>query len=128
MAKWQNDTMLDQALTWVKTNTDAMYVCSSGPTTYAQASASYKLGADASFTVTGSPGDYASGRKITVDANTSIAITSAGQMQHIALTGSISSTQTLIYVTTIPASSQASVAASDTVNTSSWDIQIADAS
>ena len=100
MAKWQNDTMLDQALSWVKTNTAQVVVCSSQPTTYAQANSSYKLG-KASYTITGSPANYASGRQITVQAASSIAITSAGAMAHIALIKDASSL--LAYVTTIPA-------------------------
>jgi hypothetical protein len=119
--------MLDAALNWVKTNCDHVYVCTSQPTTYAQASSSYKLGG-ASYASVGSPANgSSSGRKVTVAAASSIAITSSGKMQHIALTGSISSTQTLLYVTTIPASSQASVAASDKVNMAAWNITIGDA-
>ena len=125
MAKYQNDTMLDQALAWVKNNFTKIVICSSQPTTFAQATSSYKLGT-ASHTITGSPGDYASGRQIEVPAASSIAITSSGNMQHVALVKSSGSI--LAYVTTIPASSQASVAASDIVNMSAWNIKLADAS
>jgi hypothetical protein len=125
MAKYQNDTMIDQALTWVKNNFTKVCVCSSQPTTFTQATSTYKLGT-ASHTITGSPGDYASGRQIAVPAKSSISITSAGAMAHIALVKSSGSI--LAYVTTIPASSQASVSASDIVNMSTWNIKIADAS
>lgn len=125
MAKWQNDTMLDQSLTWVKNNFTKVVVCSSEPNTYAAATSTYKLGS-ASHTITGSPGDYASGRQIAVPAKSSIAITSAGTMAHIALVKSSGSI--LAYVTTIPASSQAAVTASDIVNMSTWNIKLADAS
>jgi len=129
MAKWQNDTMLDTALNWLKTNVDAVYICSSQPTTYSEATSTYKLGGATSYAIAGSPGDYASGRQIAVTAKSSIAISVASSttMAHVALTGSISSVQTLIYVTTIPASSQASVSSGDKVNMAAWNIQLADA-
>jgi len=116
--------MLDAALAWVKTNTAQIVVCSSQPTTYAQATSSYLLGKK-SHTISASPGDYASGRQLAVSAASSISITSGGPMAHIALVKDASSL--LVYVTVIPASSQASVAASDKVNTSAWNIQLADA-
>jgi hypothetical protein len=125
MAKWQNDTMLDQSLAWLKTNYDNVYICSSQPTTYSQATSSYKLGT-AAATITGSPANgTSSGRKIAVTAKSSIGITSAGKMQHVALVDA--SPTTLLYVTTIPASSQSSVSASDTVNMAAWDILLKDA-
>lgn len=128
MAKYANDAFMDAALSWIKTNCDALYVCSTQPTTYTEASSTYKLGASTSYTVTGSPASDASpaGRQITIQAASSVAITSAGTMAHIALTGSIASTQTLMYVTTIPSGSQVSVAASDKVNMAAWTVTVAD--
>ena len=125
MGKWQNDTMLDQALNWIKTNADALYVCSTQPTTYAQASTSYKLAAKTSYSITGSPanGD-SSGRKIATNAASSVSVASAGSAQHVAITGSISSTQTLLYVTTC---STKALGTSDKVNIPAFDIEIADA-
>jgi hypothetical protein len=121
--KWQNDTMLDEALNWVKTNMDAIYVCSSQPTTYSHASSSYKL-AGAAHTISGSPGDYASGRQISVTAKSSISCSGTGSAQHVALTGSISSVQTLLYVTTC---STKALTSTDKVNVPAWNIKLADA-
>jgi len=124
MAKYAHDSMMDAALSWVKTNTAQVCVCSSQPTTYSEATSTYKLGI-ASYTITGSPANNgSSGRQITVQAASSISITSSGNMQHIALVDS--SPATLVYVTTIPASSQASVSASDTVNMAAWTISVDD--
>ena len=105
MAQWQNDSMLDAALTWVKNNYTKVCICASQPATYSQATSSNLLGSK-SATITGSPGDYASGRQIEVTAQSSIAITGSGTMDHVALVKSSGSI--LAYVTTIPASSQAS--------------------
>lgn len=125
MAKWQNDTMLDQALLWIKTNCDAVYVDSSQPTTYAEAQTTYMLAAKTSYSITGSPanGD-ASGRKIATTAANSVSVSAAGSAQHIALTGSISSVQTLLYITTCTTKA---LTTSDKVNIPAWDIEIADA-
>lgn len=123
MAQWQNDSMLDAALNWVKNNYTKVVICASQPATYSQATSSNLLGAK-SATITGSPGDYASGRQIEVTAQSSIAITGSGTMDHVALVKSSGSI--LAYVTTIPASSQASVNASDAVNMAAWNIQVAD--
>lgn len=124
MAQWQNDSMLDAALNWVKSNYTKVTICDSQPATYAEATAGAKFLGAKSATITGSPGDYGSGRQIEVTAQSSIAITSAGTMDHVALVKSSGSI--LAYVTTIPASSQASVNASDTVNMAAWNIQVAD--
>lgn len=123
MAKYAPDTMMDQALTWVKNNTNNLCVCSSQPTSYAEATSSYKLGQIASVTV-GSPQDWAtSGREVAVPAKSSVTMTAGSSAQHIALVSTGSSV--LAYVTTI--STQA-VSASDKMNVATWDIRIADVS
>lgn len=124
MAKWNPDTMVDQALAWVKTNTAQLCVCSSEPNTYAEATSTYKLGQKA-HTISGSPQDWgSSGREIAVDALSSVSISTPGTAAHIALVhSSVGSAQVLAYVTDI--SSQV-VAASDKVNVATWDIRIAD--
>ncbi|MCK5604835.1 hypothetical protein KAR91_23295 [Candidatus Pacearchaeota archaeon] len=124
MAKSQNDSMLDAALAWLKTNMDAIKVCSSQPTTYSEAHSTYML-ATAAHSISGSPanGD-SSGRKIEVPVKNSTSVSSAGSADHVALTGSISSSQTLMYVTTC---STKALGASDKVNIPAWDIEIADA-
>jgi len=128
MAKSVHDDVLDQALTYLKTNVDTLYICSSAPTTYSQASSTYALGTKASFSITGSPanGSASNGRKIAVPAAGSITATAAGSLAHVALTGSIASTQTLLYVTQVNASSAQAISASNTVNVGTWNIQIND--
>lgn len=133
IAKWQNDTMLDQALNWIKSNCDTLYITygSSNPTTYAEASSTYKAGSatyNSASSITGPAAGSPNGRAITMGTESSIAITvaSAKQMTHVALTGSIASTDYLLYVTTIPSGSRASVSSGDKVNMSTWTITLAD--
>ena len=124
MAKSVADAVLDAALNHVKNNTSRMCICSSEPTTYSQAITTYKL-ADVSITSTnfGSPanGDGSTGRKIQVNAQSSVSVDSSGSAQHVALV-SVTSTA-LIYVTTC---STQGLTASSTVNVPAWDIQIND--
>ena len=121
MAKLSPDAMMDAALAWIVTNTNALCVCSTQPTTYTHATSTYLLGQESSVTV-GSPQDWStSGREVAVPAKSSVAITAGSSAQHIALVNT--STSTLAYVTTI--STQA-VSASDKMNIATWDIRIAD--
>jgi len=121
MAKYQNDLMLDAALNYIKDNCILMVVCSSQPTTYAEATATYDL-ADVTM-VTGdftlANGDT-NGRKVTVAAKNTVTIDHDGNAQHIALcSGSV-----LLYVTTCTAQQLYN---GNTVNVPAWDIEIADA-
>jgi len=123
MAKWQNDAMLDTALTYLKANVSQMTICTSQPTTYAQATSTYNLGSVALSSTDLAIGDGdGSGRKVTVAAQSSITVDTSGTAQHVALISS--SDSTLRYVTTC--SSQALVTG-NTVDTNAWDIEIADA-
>jgi len=123
MGKWQNDTMLDQALNWIKSNATKMIVCSAQPTTYSEAVNSYKL-ADVSITsadFTGPADGDASGRKLTVNAQNSVSIDATGSAQHIALVKDTSSL--LLYVTTCTTQS---LTAGGKVNIPAWDIELSD--
>lgn len=122
MAKFAPDACMDTFLNYIKTNTAQIYICSTQPAAYASL-ASVGLGSKA-HTITGSPANYASGRQIAVNAASSISITGTGTMAHVALANDTSSL--LVFVTTIPASSQASISSGDKVNTSAWNVQIAD--
>jgi hypothetical protein len=127
MTKFAPDTTMDQMLTYIQSNCSHIHICSTQPTTYAHANASYSLGSKAhTITSTSNPSDYASGRVLAVGAATSITMGSSGSMQHVALTKSSGSV--LLYVTTIAASSVTSVNASDKVNTSAFNINLADPS
>ena len=87
MGKATTNTVLDAALALLKSSADAVQVCTSEPTTYAEANSTYNLatGAITSADWTG-PADDASGRKLTFDGKGSISVTSSGSAQHVAWT------------------------------------------
>ena len=125
MAKWASDNVMDAALTYVDDCT-LLTVCSAQPTTYAEASSTYKL-ADIVLTAGAGNGDYTlangdtNGRKLTVAQQANVDIDSSGTATHVAL--SISGSSTLVYVTTC--TSQA-LTSGGTVTVPAWDIEIAD--
>lgn len=123
MAKWQNDSMLDAAFDWVRARVTQMTVCNAQPTTYAEATSTYKL-ADIALTSTGitlADGDT-NGRKMTIGAKSGVTVDTTGAASHIALAGSTGST--LLYVTTC--TTQA-LTTGNTVDFPAWDVEIADA-
>jgi hypothetical protein len=99
-------------------------VCSAQPTTYAEATSTYKL-AD----VVVDSGDFSkangdsSGRKVTVAQQASVPIDSTGTATHVAL--AISGSSALKYVTTCTSQSLTS---GGTVTVPAWDIEVADPS
>ena len=123
MAASVHDNVLDAALNYVKNNSTKLTVCGSQPTTYAQAITSFKLASvvisSADF---GSPanGD-SSGRKIAVNAQSSVSIDSSGSADWVALVKTASSL--LIYVTD---TTTTGLTAAGKVNIGAWDIEIAD--
>lgn len=124
MAKYANDSFMDAALDYIKNNCDKMVVCSTQPTTYTEANATYALAdvAMASGDFTHANGDT-SGRKTTVAAKSAVPVDASGDAQHIALlktTGSV-----LLYVTTCTTQALTS---GNTVNVPAWDIEVADPS
>ena len=78
MAKWANDSAMDAMLQWID-DADTLTVCSAQPTTYAEATSTYKL-ADVTLTAGDGGGDYTiangdvSGRKLTVAQQASVPI------------------------------------------------------
>ena len=126
MAKWALDAVMDAALAFVDDCT-LLTVCSAQPTTYAEASSTYKL-ADVTLTAGDGNGDYtiadgdASGRKLTIAQQTDIDIDSDGTATHVAL---CEGGDTLVYVTTC--TSQA-LTSGGTVTVPAWDIEISDPS
>ena len=122
MAKWQNDSMLDAAFDWIRARVTQQTVCSSQPTTYAEATSTYKL-ASATVTsteITVSNGDT-SGRKMRVSSQTNATVTATGTAAHIALVGSTGST--LLLVTTC---TNQSLTSGNTVSVPVWDDEILD--
>jgi hypothetical protein len=122
MAKIVDDSVLDGALNIVKNGATQMSVCSSQPTTYAEAITTYKLAIKTGLTsasYTGPANGDSSGRKLTTVAQSAITVDSSGTATHIALcSGSI-----LLYVTTC--TSQA-LTAGNTVTIPAWKMEIAD--
>lgn len=131
MAKWQNDTMLDQALNWIKNNADKITICNAQPTTYAEAtdipaSSGYRMvdGSINSADFTGPAAGDTSGRKVTVNQQSSLSIDVTDTATHIALVGTIASVNTLMYVTTCTAQA---LTLGNKVTIPAWDIEIRDA-
>ncbi len=127
MAKYANDLVMDAALSYVGDCT-ILTVCSAQPTTYAEATTTYKL-ADIVMTAGAGNGDYTlangdvSGRKLTVLQQANVDIDSSGTANHVALC--ITGSSALVYVTTC--TSQA-LTAGGTVTIPEFDIEISDPS
>lgn len=121
MAKACNDLVMDAALDYISTAT-LLTVCSAQPTTYAEASITYKL-AD----VVLDSGDFVkangdvSGRKVTIAQQANLDIASSGTATHVALC--ISGSSILVYVTTCISQVLTS---GGTVTVPAWDIEISD--
>jgi len=123
MAKAAPDIVMDGALDVIASATKQV-ACSTQPTTYTEANATYAL---ADIVIDGTAftkanGDT-SGRKVTVAAQSGVLIDTSGTATHVALVRTADST--LIYVTTC--TSQALTAnGANTVNFPAWDVEIAD--
>ena len=124
MAKFTPDAILDKMADYIIANATRLVVCSTQPTTYTEANATYAL-ADVtidSSDFTKANGDT-SGRKVTVAAQSGVLIDTSGTAQHIALLNVAGSE--LLYVTTC--TSQVLTAnGTNTVNVPAWDIEVAD--
>lgn len=125
MAKSVHDDVLDQSLSYVKTNGTRICVCSAQPTTYTEAITTYKLAIKtiSSSDYTGPANGDSSGRKITVNQAATITVDSTNTATHVALADSVNSK--LLYVTTCTSQSLTS---GNTVTIPAWDIEIADPS
>lgn len=122
MAKALPDAVLDQMLDEIATATK-LVVCSSQPTTYTEANATYALADVVIDSGDFTKADDTSGRKVTVGAQSAFLIDASGTAAHIALirTGDT----TLLAVTTC--TSQALVAnGSNTVDTPAFKFSISD--
>lgn len=124
MAKAAPDAMIDASLDYVA-GSDTMCVCSSQPTTEAEAYTTYML-ARTAMTPGAGNGDFTkaddtSGRKVTMTAKSGVSITNGGTALHVALVNHAGGT--LRYVTTC--TSQA-LTGGGTVDVPAWKINIAD--
>lgn len=124
MAKSVHDDVLDGALNIIKNNCTRMVACSTQPTSFTEANATYAL-AD----VTMASGDFTlangdiSGRKVTVAANTGVTVDAAGTVTHVALLDVANSK--LLYVTT---TTSQGVSSGGTVDFGAWKVELADPS
>lgn len=118
MSKFAQTSVLDALLDKVATGV-TMTVCSTQPTTYTEATATYKLAgvtiSGADFTkAAGSP----TGRQVTVASKSAVSVTASGTAQHVAICDG----STLLYVTTV--TSQA-LTSGNTVTIPAWVITVA---
>ena len=96
MAKWINDSLLDLALTEIKTTCNKLVICSAQPTTFAQAnnlpaSSGYKLAEVAVDTTDFTLGDGTTGRRVTLAQQVNFAGLAAGTGNHLAWIDTVNS-------------------------------------
>lgn len=121
MAKSVHADVLDGALAVVSTYASKMVALASQPATFAAANSGALAG------VAMAPADFAlaagvvSGRRLTVAAKSSVAVSASGSATHVALLDEALSR--LLYVTTCPATA---LTAGGTVNFGAWSIELAD--
>ena len=123
VTKYQNDLMLDDAFKWVQARYTRLNVCSTSPTSYAEATSTYMLAQSAelgSTDITLADGD-AGGRKMTVAAQAGLSVATSGAAEHIALTGSSGSTLLLVTGCTTQ-----QLTTGNTVDVPAWDDEIDD--
>lgn len=134
MAKSVHNNVLDAALNYVKTNANRLVVCTDAPN-YAQAIAKFDSSGFQLAVATISSSDFTgpadggtSGRKVTVNAQSSMSIngiaSGAQNATHVALVNQTSS-GIVLYVTTCTSQS---LTAGNKVNTPAWVIEIRDPS
>jgi hypothetical protein len=118
-----NDTVLDEALSYISSNASHLYLCSSEVSVYANLS-SATLGDDASPSFTGPTTGDTSGRKLTVDATTAGSVTATGTASHWA----IATTSGSAILAAGPLSSSQSVTSGNTFTLTAFDIELRDPS
>ena len=122
MGKSIHNNVLDAALNYIKSNATNLDVCSTEPTTYAEAHATYMLAEVVidSDDFTGPAEGDVSGRKLTVNEQADITVSNTGTAAHVALTNG---SDTLILVTTC---TEQSLTAANTVTVPTFDDEILD--
>ena len=125
MPRYQNDSMLDAALDWVKDNTDKIFILSSGTTTmtYANAKAWSLASVAVASTVFSLAAGDTSGRKTTIGIVSAVSVTTTGNVNHTCLVNASASSITYLTPTSVQV-----LTAGNKLNTQAWDIEIHDAS
>ena len=118
-----HDDILDQALNYISTNTENLYITSQEAGTFAEASSTYALGSKASPTFTGPANGDTSGRKVTCDAISDGSVSADGTASHWSLTDDSASK----LLATGALSSSQSVTSGNTFTLTAFDIEIPDA-
>ena len=106
MTKSVHDDVLDAALNYVKTNGNKLTVCEGAPTSYAEATTAKGSGGLRVGQIVTDSSDYTgpangdtSGRKLTHNAQTGVAVDVAGVGSHLAVVDTVNSK--LLYVTEV---------------------------
>jgi hypothetical protein len=86
-----NDYVLDLALAYIDTSANRLDICSSEPTTYANAIGGASLGNKVGITVSAPADRSPDGRKVTVSAITDGTVSANGTATHYAITDTASS-------------------------------------
>lgn len=123
MAKFLPDAIIDGMLGYIRARLTGISVCSTQPTTYAEATATYKLADKNGLTSTDltlGNGDT-SGRKIAMKAHSAIPVDTSGTAAHVAWWGSSGSTLLLVTTCTTQA-----LTTGNTVNIPTHDFEIRD--
>lgn len=122
MGKIAHDDVLDGSLNIIKNNATRVCVCSTQPTTYAEAITTYKLAIKtiSSSDFTG-PADDTSGRKLTSVQHSAITVDASGDAQHIAYCDSANSKLLLVTTCTLQ-----TLTAGNTVTIPAWKDNIQD--
>jgi hypothetical protein len=124
MAKYTDDYVLDGSALRVAEGNE-LRICAGQPTSFAD-STTRRLGSIAMTPGTGG-GDYSlangdvNGRKVTVAAQTGIAVATTGTADHVAIVDTVNSR--LLHATTMPSQT---VTAGNTANTAAWDAEFGD--
>ena len=87
MPAFLHDDVFDNGLSTLVANVENLYICNAQPTTFTEASATFKLGTKASPSITGpTDGGAGGGRQVTVGAISDGTVDSDGTASHWALT------------------------------------------
>lgn len=124
MSKAVHNDVLDSSLTYIKTSATRMVACSTQPTSYTEANATYNL---ASVTIgtgdfTGPADGDVGGRKLTVATKTNT-IGTTGTARHVAL---LDVTNTKLLYVSVCAAQALTAGGGNTVGWPAWEIEIED--
>lgn len=129
MAKYVTDTILDEALSYLKNNADQIVLCDGQPANYSDATTDSGSGGNALGEGAVDSSDFSladgdsSGRKVTVAQQTGITIDVDGTWDHVAIIDDGNSE--LLLVSTV---SSQTATAGNTATVNAFDEEIADAS